>query len=157
MHQFLLTHAKTRPQYTVNVIGTHRETRERRVTKTVNGRTQTHTERYTVTVKDFDFLLDLTPYLAIGPTHVSVPDEVPAFRGSMVPEVLGAGKATRKEVKETKEDRKARRVAGVAPWANLDGTARHAPYASSKTIRDWADQYGSSPKLLTEFVYTKVS
>lgn len=29
-------------------------------------------------------------------------------------------------------------------------------YKSSKTVREWADEYCASPKILKEFTYTKV-
>lgn len=90
-------------------------------------------------------------------------------------------RATRKEQKEYSEWIKQRTRRGLPPWANAPGlasgqwsqttmaisnpatspssTSDSGPSGvlkSSKTVRQWADSYCSSPKLLKEFIYTKV-
>ena len=82
------------------------------------------------------------------------------FEGS-----AGTGRqvAKRKEIKRYKEWEVKRKGLGLPPWvsrvdnniingssADLDGLR------SSKTLRQWADEYCASPKYLKEFVYKKV-
>lgn len=140
-------------------------------------------------IPDFDFYLDLTPYIVYGPVHWSVPDAEPAYRGGMVMQVdsndlagdierglpLGRRKATRQELKAAEERRDIRKACGLPPWVRVDpkvwleisGSAippqPDAPTAelpavleSSKTLRQWADEYCASDKMLKEFTYTKV-
>jgi hypothetical protein len=76
----------------------------------------------------------------------------------------GAGRkvAKRKEIKCYKEWEERRKGLGLPPWVSkvdnvIDGSSAHLDcLRSSKTLRQWADEYCASPKYLKEFVYTKV-
>ena len=123
-------------------------------------------ESYTVTITDFDFSIDLTGYIADGPTHFSLPDDVPAYRGLMVRQVMAGRdgdakakirrKATKEEIEAYKEDEKAHDEAGLPPWQDLGSSRRSDKSPSSMTLRDWADEYAASRKKLKELVYEKV-
>lgn len=70
-------------------------------------------------------------------------------------------RAERKAYERWLEERTAR---GLPPWISSmedwrEGMAEDSIRAlkSSKTLRQWADEYCASPKYLKEFVYTKVS
>jgi hypothetical protein len=128
-----------------------------------------HREDYTETVTDFDFRVDLTQNLQ-SVTHWTVGDSEPAYRGKMVREVeeqdgisLQKRAATRKEGKAIDNWRKHRVENGIPPWVQMGGdlTAVHQlpngpVYKSSRTVRQWADDYCASDKLLKEFMYEKV-
>ncbi|CAA7265823.1 unnamed protein product [Cyclocybe aegerita] len=118
--------------------------------------------------------------------HWSVPDDEPAYRGRMVREydeapglVVGGGErkggkrtAKRKEVKAYKKWLERRERLGFPPWmreadeaagmgTGVDGAMVAPPpegdaLRSSKTLRQWADEYCQSQKTLKEFVYHKV-
>ena len=79
---------------------------------------------------------------------------------------LAAGKrtATRKETKEYKAFVVQRKASGLPPWvADLNTawtegvSAQNHVLKSSKSLRQWADDYCASPKYLKEFVYDQVS
>ncbi|KZT02671.1 uncharacterized protein LAESUDRAFT_661390 [Laetiporus sulphureus 93-53] len=132
---------------------------------------------------DFDFMIDVGQHIASGPIHWSVPDEEPAYRGKMYKEVdIYASnqnadeeealfttlrrKATKEEIKMARSHREERMAKGLPPWAAIDESqAGHGADAlaiqanvlkSSKTLRQWADEYCASNKLLKEFTYRKV-
>ncbi|KAJ6621719.1 hypothetical protein B0H10DRAFT_2017210 [Mycena sp. CBHHK59/15] len=164
LYRFLLSQATTHPALRLHCRGTHTETRYRHVThRTSDGRTQTRRESYTETVVDFDFYIDASNFP--GPIHWSVADSEPAYRGGMVREVEtdeGKRKASRAEIKTFKgwvEDRTAR---GLPPWmSSVDGWVEGVSLdanvlKSSRTLRQWADEYCASPKYLKEFTYEKV-
>jgi hypothetical protein len=128
-----------------------------------------HHEHYTETVTDFDFRVDLTHHL-LPVTHWTVADSEPAYRGKMVREVeeqdgisLQKRAATRKDGKAIDRLRKFRVENGVPPWVQTEEyvtVMHHRPngpvYKSSRTVRQWADDYCASDKLLKEFMYEKV-
>jgi hypothetical protein len=128
-----------------------------------------HRERYTEIVTDFDFRIDLAHHL-LPVAHWTVDDSQPAYRGKTVRRVeeqdgisLQKRAATRKEGKAIDRLRKYRVDNGVPPWIQMDERATimyHRPngpvYRSSRTVRQWADDYCASDKLLKEFVYEKV-
>ncbi|KAJ7092700.1 hypothetical protein C8R44DRAFT_816319 [Mycena epipterygia] len=164
LYRFLLSQSTTVPEFRLHCRGTHTETRYRHVThRNSDGRTRTRRESYTETVVDFDFLIDASRFS--GPVHWSVEDAEPAYRGGMVREVdspEGKRKATRAEIKAFKgwlEDRTAR---GLPPWVTSidawsEGMSTNATVLkSSRTLRQWADEYCASPKHLKEFTYEKV-
>ncbi|KAJ7634278.1 hypothetical protein DFH06DRAFT_1221572 [Mycena polygramma] len=164
LYRFLLSQSTTHPEFRLHCRGAHVETRYRLVThRHSDGRTRTRNESYTETVVDFDFYIDASHFS--GPVHWSVDDSEPAYRGGMVREVdspEGKRKATRAEIKLFKgwvEDRTAR---GLPPWitsidAYSDGISPNANVLkSSRTLRQWADEYCVSPKHLKEFAYEKV-
>ncbi|KAF9535449.1 hypothetical protein CPB83DRAFT_779432 [Crepidotus variabilis] len=159
LYRFLLSHSERRPNYTVTLHGTHTERRTRTVWRTVNGRQTAHTETYTVTVTDFQFSFDLTHYIAVGPEHYTYPDDKATFRGLMVKQVMMPQGLKRKATKEEKYademDRQEHEQRGVPPWMDMNGNQRWRRDASSWTLRQWADDYASSKKILKEFVYTK--
>lgn len=69
--------------------------------------------------------------------------------------------ATRKEGKEIDHLRKYRVENGLPPWVQMEERLMvvqpNGPvYRSSRTVRQWADDYCASNKLLKEFMYEKV-
>jgi len=144
-----------------------------------HGHNHTRTETYTETVVDFDFRIDLTPNIITDPAHApvqwSVPDDEPAYRGKMYQQVEVPGtpigetrmrKPGRKERKGYKLWCKERNRKGLPPWigsySRNPSASWNAPsegeirLKSSRTVRQWCDDYCASNKLLKEFVYTKV-
>ena len=128
-----------------------------------------HHEHYTETVTDFDFRIDLTHHLQ-PVTHWTVADSEPAYRGKMIREVeeqdgisLQKRAATRKEGNAIENLRKYGIEHGMPPWVQTEYRVRsmhdrpNGPvYKSSRTVRQWADDYCASDKLLKEFMYEKV-
>lgn len=181
LYRFLLAQSQEPPLYLVDILGTHTEYRTRIIVNTVNGVRQEHIEQYSITVTDFHFSIDLVPYIIHGPVHWSSPDSDPTYRGLMLRQITATTgapnhsdeqhlaknpassspktitrKATKDEINVFKSDEYARLTAGVPPWENPDGSPRAAPQASRRSLREWADNYATSPKLLKEFVYEKV-
>ncbi|RDB28470.1 hypothetical protein Hypma_015550 [Hypsizygus marmoreus] len=168
LYRFLLAQADKTPSYRLHCKGTHDEHRTRWVTEhhSSDGRHDTRLESYSETVTDFDFYIDIGPGFATKPIHWSVADDEPAYRGLMVREVESVGhkrvvkRAERKAYAKWSEEREAM---GYPPWVvGLDGWTEETAEAnvvalrSSKSLRQWADEYCASPKLLKEFVYHKV-
>ncbi|KAJ7492644.1 hypothetical protein FB451DRAFT_541865 [Mycena latifolia] len=164
LYRFLLSQSLIPPKFQLHCRGSHTETRHRHVThRGSDGRTRTRTESYTETVVDFDFYIDASHFS--GPVHWSVEDSEPAYRGGTARDVEspeGKRKAKRAEVKLFKgwlEDRTAR---GLPPWVTSidawsEGMSPNATVLkSSRTLREWADEYCASPKYLKEFTYEKV-
>ena len=139
----------------------------------------TRTETYTEVVVDFDFRIDLTPNIITDPVHApaqwSAPDDEPAYRGKVYQQVEAAGtpigetrmrKPGRKERKGYKLWCKERNSKGLPPWIgsysrnpSMSGNVQQEgeiQLKSSRTVRQWCDDYCASDKLLKEFVYTKV-
>jgi hypothetical protein len=77
----------------------------------------------------------------------------------------GRRKATRDEIKTCKAWSRQRIGSGFPPWVGSDNSHATASgmlgginvLKSSKTLRQWADDYCASPKVLKEFLYEKVS
>lgn len=79
---------------------------------------------------------------------------------------LARRKAAKRDIKAAAACQKEKRARGLPPWAAIDeGTdATHTgllPHQSSvlkssKTLREWADEYCATDKLLKEFTYEKV-
>ena len=125
---------------------------------------------------DFGFLIDIYPSIptstdlqsdSCGPVHWSVADYEPAYRGRMVREVEQPLTGVRRpaesaEIKEHKTWRSERVIQGLPPWtlsahdAQSLGVNGAVALKSSKTLRQWADEYCTSPKHLKEFMYEKV-
>ncbi|KAI8995676.1 hypothetical protein BD414DRAFT_480231 [Trametes punicea] len=183
LYRFLLSQSQTRPEYLLHLRGTHTEHKTRTVFgKDRQGNPQVREEHYTETVTDFDFYIDVGAQIVHGPVHWSVPDAEPAYRGEMTMEVdsndlavgdieainhRGRRKATKEEIKSAKERKRLRGEHGLPPWVVpgpdswYNSTAMSPPpeaqvLASSRSLRDWADGYCMSSKLLKEFTYTKV-
>ena len=79
------------------------------------------------------------------------------------PANTGRQVAKRKEIKCYKEWEEKRKGLGLPPWVSrvdnnfTDESSTHLDgLRSSKTLRQWADEYCASPKYLKEFVYKKV-
>ncbi|THV07756.1 hypothetical protein K435DRAFT_772584 [Dendrothele bispora CBS 962.96] len=154
LYRFLLEQSEVPPQLHLHCRSTHEETRWRTVQGDNNN--QTRQESYTETVVDFDFRIDLSNLVLPHVTHWSLPDDQPAYRGRMCSEletVLGKRKATRDERKEFNRTLKDRRANGLPPWYP-DGP--NTALRSSKSPRQWADEYTMSPKHLKEFQYDKI-
>ncbi|KAK7064249.1 hypothetical protein R3P38DRAFT_2823307 [Favolaschia claudopus] len=164
LYRFLLSQSLVLPVFRLHCRGTHSETRHRHVTyQTQDGRSRTRTESYTETVVDFDFHIDASHFAS--PVHWSVDDAEPAYRGAMWREIdspQGKRKATRAESKLFKGWIRDRTARGLPPWvtspeAYADGMSINATVLrSSRTLRQWADEYCASPKYLKEFTYEKV-
>jgi hypothetical protein len=115
------------------------------------------------TVVDFDFYIDATPF--IKPVHWSAADNEPAYRGLMVREVEGPhGKRLARKTETNASERwgKERMGTGLPPWIGIADdrrveTIEPLTLKSSKTLRQWTDEYCNSPKYLKQFVYDKVS
>lgn len=106
----------------------------------------------------------------------STPDSEPAYRGRMVREVevqaqnlssdpsAGRRKATSEELKSYKRWLEEKHARGLPPWVGgingwRDGMVEDSEFdvlKSSKTVRQWADEYCASTKYLKEFTYDKV-
>jgi hypothetical protein len=128
------------------------------------------TETETEIAVDFDFRIDLTPNIItdaqFSPVQWSVHDGEPAHRGNMFQQIetpavpLGVTtkrKASRKELGIWKIWRRKRDAQGLPPWTgNSFGPNTGSELRSSRTVRQWCDDYCSSNKLLKEFIYTKV-
>ncbi|KAI0669846.1 hypothetical protein C8Q78DRAFT_1070319 [Trametes maxima] len=183
LYRFLLSQAATRPEYLLHARGNHTEHKTRTVfKKDQQGNTTTHNEHYTETVTDFDFFLDIGAQIVHGPVHWSVPDAEPAYRGHMVKEVDsndlapsdpeigetgGRRRAIKSEIKAAKERKQIRDEYGLPPWIapgpeswynsiEVSPPPEAQLLGSSKSLREWADEYCASDKLLKEFTYTKV-
>lgn len=169
LYRFLLSQASIPPTLVLHCKGSHDETHTRFVTHHDNGNNRrTETEQYTEKVVDFDFKIDVGQHIIGDPTHWSVADSAPGYRGRMFHEV-GVGddrhKATRAERKAAKswDDERSRK--GFPPWISSNYTWRQeqpsvmhsdSVLQSSWTLRRWADDYCSSSKYLKEFDYEKV-
>ncbi|KAI0305305.1 hypothetical protein B0F90DRAFT_1703335 [Multifurca ochricompacta] len=174
LYRFLLSQAETPPDFLIQCRGTHSETHTRLVDKTDSrGRRYTDTEHYTENVTDFDFTIEYqVPPRA---TQWTVGDEEPAYRGHMSREVGPPGETT----KADRATRKAfeswlvkRNMRGLPPWVGScsDRLEEHTDFQtgavqqprptdvlkSSRTLRQWADDYCQSRKIFKEFVYEKV-
>ncbi|KIY64818.1 hypothetical protein CYLTODRAFT_445755 [Cylindrobasidium torrendii FP15055 ss-10] len=157
LYRFLLSQARTPPKLSLHIRGDHQETRWRTVSRTSNGETHTEQESYTETVVDFDFVIGLDRYILPDVAQWSVLDTDPVYRGRMVQEILGDAprKALRKEKKKFGQWRKRRDGLGLPPWVAPDESLHMHTMRSTKTVRQWADQYCESPKKLKEFTYVK--
>ncbi|KAM6498088.1 hypothetical protein JOM56_006036 [Amanita muscaria] len=171
LYRFLLSQSLQAPYYQLHCRGTHTESRPRFVNRTnSDGSTRQDTEFDTVPITDFDFYIDIYPSPptsstslndSCGPVHWSVSDSEPAYRGRMVQEIelpLGGGKrkATWSESREYAKRCSERVTQGSPPWVSRDNTSQSVALRSSKSLRQWADEYCASSKHLKEFVYEKV-
>ncbi|KAL0569550.1 hypothetical protein V5O48_012413 [Marasmius crinis-equi] len=171
LYRFLLSYSSIRPTIHVHCKATHQETRTRQVTsRHSDGRTHTRTETYNDTVTDFDFFIDISnvilPLENDEPVHWTSKDSEPAYRGRMFYEIEGhSGKrhASWAEKKAYKKWAEFREGSGLPPWVtesaqtpHIDDYLSSSALRSSKTVRQWADNYCGSPKLLKQFTYRKV-
>ncbi|KAK0233117.1 hypothetical protein IW262DRAFT_1328758 [Armillaria fumosa] len=163
LYRFLLSQASTPPSLSLHCRGTHSETRHRLVTNSGPGG-GTSMQSYTETVVDFDFRISLDQLILPEPTHWSVADSDPAYRGRMFKEtdLSGKRKARWKERRAFRSWIKDRDARGFPPWiSSIQATDTYPTLEdstvlrSSKTLRAWADEYCASPKYLKEFVYVK--
>ncbi|KAH7925184.1 hypothetical protein BV22DRAFT_1034293 [Leucogyrophana mollusca] len=169
LYRFLLSQASTPPALVLRCKGSHTETHTRLVTHTNNrGESKLRSEQYSERVVDFDFRIDIGQHIVGEPTHWSVGDSAPAYRGRMFREV-GFGedkrKARRGEVKAAKAWDSERNNRGFPPWVGSDYAwhedqphlmHRNSILKSSWSLREWADHYCASRKYLKEFNYHKV-
>ncbi|ESK96142.1 hypothetical protein Moror_7283 [Moniliophthora roreri MCA 2997] len=173
LYRFLLAQSLLPPRPYLHCKASHDETRVRTVYhRDGNGNTTRREESYTETIIDFDFMIDVSRELLPtpdGPIHWSAADSDPVFRGRMFREIenhTGKYRARRGEVKKFQRWGKYREGHGLPPWAPdsrlaLDGGEFYDDtpgntLMSSKTLREWADEYCASPKHLKEFTYRKV-
>ncbi|KAF8875060.1 hypothetical protein BD779DRAFT_1450402, partial [Infundibulicybe gibba] len=158
LHRFLVTYAAFPPSYTVQLRGTHKETHIHTALLSVDDDYEVYDEPHTVTIKDFQFSIDLTPHLSLGPTHWSLPDSEPAFRGLMVRQMqrrTSRPKPNEEKMALSKAQEHERALEGTPPWISYHGAGNTSSLQSSKTLRQWVDEYCASPKILKEFMYEK--
>ncbi|KAI6047661.1 hypothetical protein EDC04DRAFT_3050926, partial [Pisolithus marmoratus] len=169
LYRFLLSQASIPPTLVLHCRGSHDEIHTRFVTHhRHDNHRETETEQYTEKVVDFDFKIDVGQHIIGGPTHWSIADSVPAYRGRMFHEV-GVGndrhRATGAESKAAKSWDDERSHRGFPPWISSGYTWRQdqpsvmhtdSVLQSSWTFRRWADDYCSSSKYFKEFDYEKV-
>lgn len=167
-YRFLLSQAVTPPRLFLHCRGSHDETHTRFVRSRHGDRSDLTTEQYTERVVDFDFKIDVGQHIFGGPTHWSIGDSAPAYRGRMFREIGIGGekhKAKRAELNAAKAWDKERDSRGFPPWIGSDYAWRedqphvmhdNSVLKSSWTLRQWADDYCSSRKFLKEFEYHKV-
>ncbi|KAF8140285.1 hypothetical protein EV363DRAFT_1312110 [Boletus edulis] len=160
LYRFLLSQAVIPPRMFLHCRGTHNEIHTRMVrSESRHGdHSEYRTEQYTEKVVDFDFKINVGQHIFGGPTHWSVGDPAPAYRGRMFREV-GIGsekhKATGAERNAAKAWDKDRNSRGFPPWIGSDYAWREdQPHVMHNN--SWADDYCSSRKLLKEFEYHKV-
>lgn len=170
LYRFLLSQTNRIPYLQINFKGTHTETKSHFVNVVDSqGRSRPQSQTYTETVTDFDFCATVYPQQICEPLQWSVPDDVPTFRGKMVREcemTLDSGDTHRRRATSTETKRhlawaEKRREMGYPPWISEieegnDLTEVPHTLRSSKTLRQWADEYCASPKYFKEFVYEKV-
>ncbi|KAF9457074.1 hypothetical protein BDZ94DRAFT_1176407 [Collybia nuda] len=166
LYRFLLSQANRSPSYRLHCRGTHSEYRTRWIRETNSeGRAESRRETFTETVTDFDFYIDTGPPLSYEPIHWSVADSEPAYRGLMVQEteLCGVRRTTRgSENKSHNRWAEERKVLGLPPWiTSIDEWFEGLPddsnkLRSSRSLRQWADEYCASPKYLKEFKYEKI-
>ncbi|KAF6766061.1 hypothetical protein DFP72DRAFT_985233 [Ephemerocybe angulata] len=161
LYRFILARAQRPPFMRVHIGGTHTEHKTRWVTRTNHdGRSRQELETYSETVTDFSFCVDIKPVIY-------------TTRGKMVKEIEAVTKraAKRKEKKARSrwveevsakglppwcEERDLGRGSGSSnPWVESLAEIEKSPLRSSKTLRQWADEYCASPKRLKEFVYVQ--
>lgn len=170
LYRFLLSQTPQPPVYLLSLKGTHQETRTRLVSgRDNNGNVRTTTETYTETIIDFDFKIDIGRNVVAQPVQWSIPDSEPAYRGRSFKQTdLGLDgrrkRASRAERKQSKAWKAESRENGYAPWigsinrySNREQILGINPEASSKTLRQWADEYCASKMKLKEFTFRKVS
>ncbi|KAF9229254.1 hypothetical protein BS17DRAFT_771235 [Gyrodon lividus] len=168
LYRFLLSQASVPPQIMLHCKGSHTETHTRLVHSHHESRAGMKTEQYIETILDFDFKIDVGQHIFGEPTHWSMGDSTPAYRGRMFHEVGTNGekrKAKRVEIKTNKAWEDERICKGFPPWIGSDYAWRedqphvmhtNSVLKSSWTLRQWADDYCASKKLLKEFEHKKV-
>jgi hypothetical protein len=181
LYRFLLSQSSAPPTYRLSIRGTHTEQKVRLSDSNTSHQRHHHrrnhrhdqieTEAYTEVVTDFDFAIDLTPNIITLPQHSpiqwSVSDDEPAYRGKMYQQIeapfnldgsTAKSRATKKQLKEYQAWCQERDAIGLPPWARTPTSPHNvSQLQSSRTVRQWCDDYCSSDKHLKEFVYTKVS
>jgi hypothetical protein len=164
LYRFLLSQAVIPPSYRLHCCGTHQETHTRLVTNTyAQGRRRTERETCHETITDFDFYIDIGQHIVAGPVHWSIADSEPTYRGAPVCEIdilEGRRKTTKKENKDFAAWKKERIARGLPPWLGRDRVTSDETtriLKSSRTLRQWADDYCASNKYFKEFVYEKVN
>ena len=129
-------------------------------------------------VADFDFVIGISQHISVGPYHWSVPDAQAAYRGKLQLEVDRAQHghdpergqvntkrelASDEEIAAVNEQATFQKEHGLPPWATVAaGVDLTLPYSattmlqSSRSLREWTDEYCRSDKVLKKFRYEKV-
>ncbi|KAI0322628.1 hypothetical protein OF83DRAFT_1161020 [Amylostereum chailletii] len=175
LYRFLLSQAREKPNYVLHCRGSHSETHTRYVQHTNSrGQTETRRESDQVQVTDFDWCLDLTQFLLPDNTLWTAPDNEPVYRGQNS-RALGVGRervrAPKPTVNALKKLLQHRQRLGLPPWVGSVDVSQpengdreleaSIPFAqevplSSWTLRQWANDYCSSPKIFKEFAFEKI-
>ncbi|KAI0655128.1 hypothetical protein C8Q70DRAFT_1057778 [Cubamyces menziesii] len=178
LYRFILTHARVRPHFGLRVQGTHVETTRGKISVLqADGTTKDieHNEKETVT--DFNFVIGISQHISVGPYHWSVPDAQAAYRGKLQLEVDRAQHghdpergqvntkrelASDEEIAAVNEQATFQKEHGLPPWATVAaGVDLTLPYSattmlqSSRSLREWTDEYCRSDKVLKKFRYEK--
>ncbi|TFL03442.1 hypothetical protein BDV98DRAFT_504467 [Pterulicium gracile] len=182
LYRFLLSQSLKPPALRIRCRGTHPEYRTRGFSSGHHHHHHHHGDNdgdttLSRTVVDFDFTIDLTHLVLPTPAIFSTPDTEPAHRGSvrLVHGISERKKLGWKESRRWKKSRKEREGLGMAPWlTSHDSPALISTFhtnskavaipstesettglMSSRSLRDWADEYCASRTHLKEFVFTK--
>ncbi|EJU03876.1 hypothetical protein DACRYDRAFT_77677 [Dacryopinax primogenitus] len=154
LYRFLLFQSSVRPTMEIRIVGTHSSTTYvETVHRDAQGRERINRTPRHDTVTDFSFRIDLAKLLNPPPEFFTSPDDEPAFRGEMYRETLVAGKKKAASVTGLYERmawRAERKRRGQTPWSWKTVSAK-----GTRTVREWADEFCASPKVLKEFEYKK--
>jgi len=165
-YRFLLLQSTSRaPQLILRCRGTHTERKHRLVRKEHgNNSSEWVREEYTETITDFSFGIDLSQWVSREPLHWTIPDSTPAYRGKMFKEIDGAeGKRwpTSQELALEEGWTKQRAEMGLPPWVDAQAQSDSSrqgdgsPFKSSRSLREWADDYCRSEQHFKDFIYKK--
>ncbi|KZT59111.1 hypothetical protein CALCODRAFT_450712 [Calocera cornea HHB12733] len=154
LYRFLLSQSSVRPTMEIRVVGTHSTTvYVETVRHDANGHEHVSRTPRSDTVTDFSFRIDLTKLFQAPPEFYTSPDEEPAFRGEMYRETMVGGKkkaASMGGLYERMAWRAERKRRGQEPWSWKGMSGK-----GSRTVREWADEFCASKKVLKEFEYKK--
>ncbi|KAF8321144.1 hypothetical protein DL93DRAFT_2052137 [Clavulina sp. PMI_390] len=176
LYRFILEHLEA-PNFKLHCRGTHKEVRLR-VSHHHHHDMHAHSGGHEVTITDFDFYIDLTPLLAAQRAEIWTADpSVPAYRGSMYREYSVSAQRTQSpfrsaasaETKRAKQFKEWVTMKGLPPWtpmsAFIAAEGGGAVQATSdqgsrdelkRDVREWADDYCASRKILKDFKFQKV-
>jgi len=154
LYRFLLSQSTVRPTMEIRVVGTHSTTvYVESVRRDSNGHEHIHRTPRHDTVTDFAFRIDVSKLLNPPPEFYTSPDDEPAYRGEMHRQTMVGGKKKRAGIGGLYERmawRAERKRRGQEPWTWKGQTTK-----GSRTVREWADEFCASNKVLKEFEYKK--
>ncbi|KAJ8522593.1 hypothetical protein ONZ45_g858 [Pleurotus djamor] len=180
LYRFLLQQALIPPSLKLHCSGTHTETHTRWVTVERNGTCESRQETYTEHITDFDIHIDLAHlFLSLNDTDLpntqhpreiepilfSVPDFEPAYRGSMVKQVLVPSADSDPESQTSSKTRQPTpRLTPTSPphssplCPHVNGQTPTAP--PPKLLKQFTFHkipYGFNTQLLTQHIHTLIA